>query len=83
MPILKDLEECSINASSQDFNRDINILMADQDVQLKVKTLKIWALSSEKLHILDWLLLKSPNLTDLQIYWFLENNDIEGRRLEI
>jgi hypothetical protein len=41
--------------------------MADQDVQLKVKKLIIINLSDFQARILDWLLLKSPNLIDLQI----------------
>jgi hypothetical protein len=55
--------------------------MADKDVQFKQKKLKIYHLSRNQIHILDWLLLKSPNLIDLQI--FLLENDIEGRGLEI
>ncbi len=47
--------------------RDITILMTDQDVQFKVKTLIIRDLSSNQVHILEWLLLKSPNLIDLRI----------------
>ncbi len=41
--------------------------MADEDVQFKLKKLEIWDLSRNNIHILDWLLLKSPNLIDLQI----------------
>ncbi len=41
--------------------------MADEDVQFKLKALKIWGLSINQIHILDWLLLKSPNLIDLKI----------------
>ncbi len=55
--------------------------MADEDVQFKLKTLKIEQLSRNQIHILDWLLLKSPNLIDLQISSV--RNDIEGRGLEI
>ncbi len=65
----------------EDFNRDIEILMADQDVQFKVKTLIINELSRSQVHLLDWMLLKSPNLIDLQIF-YLRNEVIEGRRLE-
>jgi hypothetical protein len=52
---------------NKDFIRDLEILMADQDVQFKLKKLIIWNLSINQIHILDWLLLKSPNLIDLQI----------------
>ena len=55
----------------EDFKRDIEVLMADEDVKFKVKTLTIWHVARNQLHILDWLLLKSPNLIDLQIYPFL------------
>ncbi len=67
---------------NKDFKRDIEVLMADQDVQFKVKTLRISELSRNQLHILDWLLLKSPNLIDLQIKIDYLRYDIEGRRLE-
>jgi hypothetical protein len=66
---------------TEDFKRDIEILMADEYVQFKLKKLEIWQFSSNQIHILDWLLLKSPNLIDLQIYSF--GNDIDGRGLEI
>jgi hypothetical protein len=52
---------------SEDFKRDIEILMADEDVRFKLKKLEILDLSINQIHILDWLLLKSPNLIDLQI----------------
>ena len=65
MQLLLDQEECEIMLIHRDFKIDIEILMADQDVQFKVKTLKIIFLSSNQVHILDWLLLKSPKLTDL------------------
>jgi hypothetical protein len=55
--------------------------MADQDVQFKFKTLKINRLARNQFHILDWLLLKSPKLIDLQIYDC--SHDIERRGLEI
>jgi hypothetical protein len=61
----------------EDFKRDIEILMADQDVQFKLKKLVMGNLSRNQIHILDWLLLKSPNLIDLQIY--SSGNDIERR----
>jgi hypothetical protein len=56
--------------------------MADEDVQFKLKKLKIRDLSINKIHILDWLLLKSPNLIELDIedWW---GKDIKGRGLEI
>jgi hypothetical protein len=41
--------------------------MPNQDFQFKVKTLIIDNLASNQVHILDWLLLKSPKLIDLQI----------------
>jgi hypothetical protein len=75
-----DREELSFIAYPKDFKRDIEILMADQDVQFKVKTLNIWELKRNQFHILDWLLLKSPNLIDLKFLSF--TNDIEGLRLE-
>ncbi len=68
--------------NNEDFMRDIEILMADEYVQFKLKKLKIRDLSREKIHILEWLLLKSPNLIDLQIYCPMMA-DIEGRGLEI
>ncbi len=55
--------------------------MADEDVQFKLKKLEIWDLSINQIHILDWLLLKSPNLVALKISSV--RNDIEGRGLEI
>ncbi len=61
--------------------RDIEILMADKDVQFKLKKLKIWHFSRRHIHIVDWLLLKSPNLIDLEIYSNMD--DTEGRGLEI
>ncbi len=51
----------------EDFKTDIKILMADEDVQFKLKKLKIDDLARFQVHILDWLLLKSPNLINLQI----------------
>jgi hypothetical protein len=60
-------KECNIRMDNKDFMRDLEILMADQDVQFKLKKLIIWNLSINQIHILDWLLLKSPNLIDLQI----------------
>ena len=58
---------------SENFKRDIEILMADQDVQFKLKKLEIWHLSNNQIHILDWLLLKSPNLIDLHIRYLKDN----------
>ncbi len=52
---------------NKDFKRDIEILMADEDVQFKLKTLKIKYLSINQIHIFEWLLLKSPNLIDLKM----------------
>ncbi len=53
---------------NEDFIRDIKILMtADQDVQFKCKTLDIYSLKDDTLHILEWLLLKSPNIISLQL----------------
>jgi len=55
------------------------LLMADLNVQFKVKTLKLRNLASKQVLILDWLLLKSPNLIDFQIEQFsyveFESND--------
>jgi hypothetical protein len=56
--------------------------MADEDIQFKLKKLIIVHLSINQIHILEWLLLKSPNLTDLHIENCSEN-DIGGRGLEI
>jgi hypothetical protein len=55
--------------------------MADEDVQFKLKKLEIFGLSRNQIHILDWLLLKSPNLIDLNFSSSLWDN-IEGRGLE-
>ncbi len=55
--------------------------MADKDVQFKLKKLEICNLSRDQVHIIDCLLLKSPNLIDLCIYNLM--NDTEGRGLEI
>jgi hypothetical protein len=70
--------------NDEDFIRDITILMTaeQQCVQFKVKTLIIHYLASNQVHILDWLLLKSPNLISLQFksYDRVENFD---RGLEI
>jgi hypothetical protein len=53
---------------NKDIIRDLTILMtADQDVQFKCKTLDIYPLSDDTLHILEWLLLKSPNVMSLQL----------------
>jgi hypothetical protein len=63
-----DLKECTISMDNGDFIRDITMLMtADQDVQFKVKTLIIYSFKGDYHHILEWLLLKSPNLITLQI----------------
>ncbi len=68
MQLKLDQEECTISIENdEDFMTDITILMTDQDVQFKVKTLIIWRLESNQVHILEWLLLKSPNLIDLRI----------------
>ncbi len=83
MKLLLNQESSKICFDHKDFKGDIEILMADEDVQFKVKTLTIWKVARNQLHILDWLLLKSPNLKDFTIYPFLENDDIEGRCLEI
>ena len=64
--------------SNEDFKKDIEKLRDDQDVQFKVKTLKLWSLASNQVHILDWLLLKSPNLIDLQIFY---SHDKSNERL--
>jgi hypothetical protein len=71
MPNLKQLKQdeevCTITMDNEDFIRDVTILMtADQDVQFKCKTLDIYSLKDDTLHILEWLLLKSPNLITLQ-----------------
>ncbi len=67
MQLLLDHDECEIDMSNGDIMRDIQILMADQDVRFKVKTIKISQLSRNQVHILDWLLLNSPKLIDLKI----------------
>jgi hypothetical protein len=59
--------------------REIEILMANEDIQFKLKTLTIWGLHKTEIHILDWLLLKSPNLIDLNFR--IGGNEIEGRGL--
>ncbi len=64
MQLVLDQEKFELNQDRWNFKRDIEVLMADQDVQFKVKRLKIWHLS---INYLDWLLLKSPNLIDLDI----------------
>jgi hypothetical protein len=81
LQLLLDQEECEIDMYKEDFKRDIKILMADKDVQFKVNKLKIMDFSRDQVHILDWLLLKSPNLIDLSIDSFMINT--EGRGLEI
>jgi hypothetical protein len=78
-----DEKECKITMDNKNFIRDITILMtAEQDVQFKCKTLLIYSLKDDTLHILEWLLLKSPNLISLQ---FRINNRIDNfnRGLEI
>jgi hypothetical protein len=52
--------------NDEDFESDIAILMTDQNVQFKVKTLIIYH-ARNYVNILDWLLLKSPNLINLRI----------------
>jgi hypothetical protein len=48
-----DQEECTIIiVNDEDFESDITILMTDQDVQFKVKTLIITELTSNKVDIL-------------------------------
>jgi hypothetical protein len=84
LQLLLDQKECYIymeEMENEDFKRDIKILMADQDVKFKVNTLIICQISRNQFHILNWLLLKSPNLIDLRIYPL--KNDIKGQRLEI
>jgi hypothetical protein len=82
LQLLLDQEKCEIDMSNGDIMREIEILMADKDVQFKLKTLKIEGLSRNQIHILDWLLLKSPNLIDFNIKdcWEMYK---EGRGLEI
>ncbi len=41
MQLVLDQEELDRGYNRGDFNRDIEVLMADQDVQLKVKRLEI------------------------------------------
>ncbi len=55
--------------------------MADEDVRFKLKKLKIKDFSRSQVHILYWLVLKSPNLIDLQIYKC--TNKIEREGLDI
>ena len=52
--------------------------MNDQDVQFKLKTFKLRGLASNQVHILDWLLLKSPNLIDLEIYYSFQRSNLVG-----
>jgi hypothetical protein len=81
--LMQDEEECSITMDNEDLIRDITILMtADQDVQFKCKTLVIYSLKDETLHILEWLLLKSPNLIFL-LYKTSNLDDNFNRGLEI
>jgi hypothetical protein len=65
--------------------RAIEYLMtADQEyVYFKVNTLIIKNLKDDQVHILNWLLLKSPNLTDLQIEADFYKNETFNRPLEI
>ncbi len=70
MQLLLDKKEFNIVMSDEDFKRYIEIIMADEDVQFKVKKLIINQLSRSQVYILDWLLLKSPNLIEIQIYPF-------------
>ncbi len=58
---------------------------ADQEyVHFKVNTLIIKNLIQDyQVHILNWLLLKSPNLTDLQIDADFYKNETFNRPLEI
>jgi hypothetical protein len=57
--------------------------MAAQDVKFKVKKLKIYDLASNQVHILNWLLLKSPNLIDLQFFGPMQEFENFSRSLEI
>jgi hypothetical protein len=62
-------KEYEISFDDEDVKRDITILMTgDQDIQFKVNTLIISSLTNEQVPLLDWLLLKSPSLIDLQIH---------------
>jgi hypothetical protein len=66
-----DQEKCIIRIGDEDFIRDITYLMtAEEDVQFKVKSLNIGGYESEQIHILEWLLLKSPNLINLSFYCY-------------
>ena len=67
LQLLLDQEECKIRMNVEDFKRDAAILMTNhQDVaSFKVNALSISNLASDQVHILDWLLLKTPNLKDL------------------
>jgi hypothetical protein len=65
LQLLLDQEECYIDMIDDDFNRDATILMSDKNVQFKVKNLNI--IVSNQVHILEWLLLKSPKLISLDI----------------
>ncbi len=64
-------KEYEISFGDEDVKRDITILMtADQDIQFKVNTLIIHSLTNEQVPLIDWLLLKLPNLIDLQIHTY-------------
>ena len=67
MQLVIDQEEFEIKMDDEDFKRDVRILMTNQDVNFKVNKLIIRNLTSSQVYILDWLILKSPNLIDLQI----------------
>jgi hypothetical protein len=79
---LLDQKECKIKMVNKNFKRDITILMTDQNVQFKVKTLIICKIESNQVHIIDWLLLKSPNIIELQILDFRPIDNFD-RGLEI
>ncbi len=82
MQELLDQKECKIKMVNKNFKRDITILMTDQNVQFKVKTLIICKIESNQVHIIDWLLLKSPNIIELQILDFRPIDNFD-RGLEI
>ncbi len=67
LQLLLDKEECVIIMNDYEFIRHAKILMTDKNVQFKVKTLIIRDLGSNQVHILEWLLLKSPKLIFLEI----------------
>ncbi len=68
LQLLLDQDQFEIDMKDADFIRDATILMTDTNIQFKVKTLFIDNLDSDQVHILEWLLLKSPKLISLEIY---------------